>query len=129
MVQLTILDGKKAGTEWVARRFPLRIGRSAACDLCLEEDGVWDQHLELGLDSTEGFLISVQPDAFATINGQSIRQTRLRSGDVIGIGALQMRFALSPTRHRALRVREALTWLALAALCLGQIALIYWLVQ
>jgi len=40
-----------------------------------------------------------------------------------------MHFALSPTRHRSLRIREALTWIALAALCLGQIALIYWLAQ
>ena len=129
MVQLTILNGKKAGTEWLARRFPVRIGRSSACDLSLEEDGVWDQHLELDLDSTEGFFISVQPDAVTTVNGQSIQRTRLRSGDVIGIGALQLQFALSATRHRSLLVREILTWLGLAVLCLGQIALIYWLVQ
>jgi pSer/pThr/pTyr-binding forkhead associated (FHA) protein len=129
VVQLTILNGRKAGTEWIARRFPVRIGRSSACDLCLEEDGVWDQHLDLRLDPAQGFMLSVQPNAVATVNGQSIQETLLRNGDLIGMGALQMRFALSPTQPRGLRVREALTWFALAALSLGQVALIYWLVQ
>lgn len=129
MVRLTILNGKKAGTEWVARRFPVRIGRSSACDLRLEEDGVWDQHLELSFDPEQGFILTVQPDALASVGGQSIQRTSLRNGDIIEIGALQMHFALSPTRHRSLRIREALTWIALAALCLGQIALIYWLAQ
>ena len=129
MVQLTILNGKKAGTEWSARRFPVRIGRSSACDLCLEEDGIWDQHLDLSLDPAQGVILSVRPDAFAMVNSRAIQQTALRNGDLIGIGALQMRFALSPTRHRGLRIREALTWVALGVLCLGQVALIYWLVQ
>lgn len=129
MVQLTILNGKKAGTEWSARRFPVRIGRSSACDLRLEEDGIWDQHLDLSLDPAQGVILSVRPDAFAMVNSRAIQQTALRNGDLIGIGALQMRFALSPTRHRGLRIREALTWVALGVLCLGQVALIYWLVQ
>jgi len=38
-----------------------------------------------------------------------------------------MQFGLSPTRHRSLRLREVLTWIAFALLCLGQVALIYWL--
>lgn len=129
MVRLTILNGKKAGTEWVARRFPVRIGRSSRCDLCLEEDGVWDQHLELSLNPDQGFILTVQPEAFATVAGQSVQQTSLRNGDVIEIGALQMHFALGPTRHRNLRLREALTWIALGVLNLGQIVLIYWLVR
>ena len=40
-----------------------------------------------------------------------------------------MRFGLSATRQRSLRLREALTWLALAGLCFGQVALIYWLLE
>jgi pSer/pThr/pTyr-binding forkhead associated (FHA) protein len=129
VVHLTILNGKKAGTEWIARRFPVRIGRASACDLRVDEDGVWDQHLDLNLHPAEGFVLSAQPEVFATVNSESIQQTLLRNGDVIGIGAVQLRFALSPTRHRGLRLREALTWLALAGLCLGQVALIYWLTQ
>ena len=46
MVQLNILSGKKAGTRTVARHFPFRIGRAAGNELQLEDDGVWDQHLD-----------------------------------------------------------------------------------
>ena len=53
MVQLKILSGKKAGTAWVARRFPVRIGRSAGADLQLEESGVWDEHLQLDFKPAE----------------------------------------------------------------------------
>jgi pSer/pThr/pTyr-binding forkhead associated (FHA) protein len=129
VVQLRILNGKKAGTDWTARRFPVRIGRAATSDLALEEDGVWDQHLELSLDSNHGVLLSVQPEAFAAVNGQPVQQVQLRSGDLIEIGALQLRFGLSAARHRGLRLRETLTWLALGALCVAQVALIYWLAQ
>ena len=40
MLQLSILSGKTAGTEWVARRFPVRIGRAPDSDLKLEDAGI-----------------------------------------------------------------------------------------
>jgi hypothetical protein len=51
----------------------------------------------------------------------------LRNGDGVEIGALKMQFWLGQTRQAGLRFREWLTWAAIAALCLAQIALIYWL--
>ena len=56
MLQLKILSGKTAGTEWVARRFPVRIGRASNSDLRLEDDGVWEEHLYLELDPAAGFV-------------------------------------------------------------------------
>src|SRR6266550_2200074 len=109
MVQLRILSGKKAGTAWVARRFPVRIGRSAAAGLQLEEDGVWDQHLQLDMRPAEGFLLSAQPNALTTVNGQPVEQTRLHNGDTIQIGSLKMQFWLSETRQAGLSLREWLT--------------------
>ena len=129
MVQLKVLSGKKAGTTWVARRFPVRIGRSSAADLQLEESGVWDQHLQLDFNPEEGIVLSAQPDALATVNGQPVRQTVLRNGDAIAIGSLRMQFWLSETRQTGLRVREALTWASIAAVSLGQIGLVYWLLR
>lgn len=117
-----------AGTEWVARRFPVRIGRSPPCAVCLDDDGVWDPHAEVRLVRKEGFVFAVQGEALASINGQSVQQAVLRNGDVIELGSARLLFSLGPTRQRSLRLREALTWLALIALCAGQAALIYWLV-
>ena len=125
MVQLKVLSGKKAGTAWVVRRFPVRIGRSGAADLQLEEEGVWDQHLQLDFNSAKGILLTTQPSALATVNGQPVQQAVLRNGDAIDIGALKMQFWLSETRQGGLRLREGLTWIAIAAISFGQIALIY----
>jgi hypothetical protein len=129
MVQLRILSGKKAGTAWVARRFPVRIGRSSAADLQLEESGVWDQHLQLDFNPAEGIIMSAQPNALVTVNGLPVHQTFLRNGDAINIGSLRMQFWLSEIRQAGLRVREGLTWAGIAAISLSQIGLIYWLLR
>ncbi|HWX19183.1 MAG TPA: FHA domain-containing protein [Candidatus Binatia bacterium] len=126
MVQLKILSGKKAGAIWNARRFPVRIGRAPNADLQLEEDGIWERHLELDFRPAEGLVLSAQPGALASVNGESVQQTVLRNGDVIELGSLKLQFWLSETRQRGLRLREWLTWAGIGAICLGQGALIYW---
>ncbi|MBI2924413.1 MAG: FHA domain-containing protein [Verrucomicrobia bacterium] len=129
MVQLQFLTGKKAGSAESVRRFPCVIGRAAEADLPVQEDGVWERHCELSFQSPHGFQLTVQPQALATVNGQPFETGRLCNGDLIEIGALKLRFWLAETRQHSLRLREALTWLALAALALGQVALIYWLLR
>jgi hypothetical protein len=61
------------------------------------------------------------------MNGEPVTQGRLRNGDTLELGGVQLRFSLSPTRHRHMVLREALTWSALALLCLVQAALVYFL--
>jgi pSer/pThr/pTyr-binding forkhead associated (FHA) protein len=129
MIQIKILSGKKAGDTWVARRFPVRIGRAPSSDLQLEEDGVWDEHLTIGLDPAEGFVLEAQPHALATASGQPVRHTILRNGDAIEIGSLKMQFWLGEARQRGLRFREWFVWTIIAAVSLGQVALVYWLLQ
>jgi len=129
MIQLKILSGKKAGSSLVARRFPVRIGRASSANLQFEEDGVWDQHLRLDFKPREGFLLSPEPNALATIDGESLEPRLLRNGDTVEIGALKIQFWLSDTRQRGLGFREWLTWLSIAAISFGQIAAIYVLLR
>ena len=130
MVQLGILSGKKAGTTWVARRFPVRVGRAVAnSELRLEEDGVWDQHFQLSFKPGEGILLNAEPDAVTRVNGEPVQQGLLRNGDIIGVGSVKLQFWLKETRQRGLRLREALTWGAIAVISLGQVALVYWLLR
>jgi len=129
MVQLKVLSGKQAGAVVATNRFPFIVGRNHTANLRLEEDGVWDRHLELNLRMPEGFLLTVQPDARATVNEQPVQQAILRNGDLIAMGPVKIQFWLSETRQSGLRLREWLTWAALAALCAGQIALIYQLLR
>ena len=129
MIQLKILSGKMAGTTFVARHFPVRIGRAAAADLRLEEPGVWDEHLQIILAGKEGFLVETHADAITTVNGQPVQQLALRNGDLIEIGALKIQFWLGEAAQRGLKIREALVWAIIAAVTVTQIALIYWLIQ
>jgi pSer/pThr/pTyr-binding forkhead associated (FHA) protein len=129
MVELEILTGKKAGAHWVARRFPVRIGRAASSDLQLEEDGVWDEHLRIDFVPAEGFLLETQSDALASVNGQPVEHVILRNGDLIGLGSLKLQFWLGEARQRGLGVREWFVWIGIGAVCLGQVALIYWLLR
>jgi hypothetical protein len=129
MVQLNILSGKKAGTESVARRFPFQVGRAAQNGLVLDDAGVWDRHFKIDLRPPDGAVISSAADALTTVNGDRIDQTVLRNGDVIEAGSVKLRFGLAPTQQGSLRLRETLTWIGLAGLCLGQVVLIYWLIS
>ena len=124
MVQIQILSGKQAGTEFTARKFPILIGRSSAADLMVTEAGVWENHFKIYF-LPDGFTLRAQPNALVAINDQVIEESVLRNGDLISIGSLKLRFGLSPVRQRSLVLREVLTWVALVLLCAIQLALIY----
>src|SRR6266850_5588955 len=129
MVQFQILSGKMAGTRWVARRFPVRVGRTAANDLQLQDQGVWDEHLELNFDRRQGFTLIAKPDALVTVNREAVQTARLRNGDSIELGAVRLQFWLGETRQYGLRIREWFVWTLIAVISLGEVALVYWLLQ
>lgn len=129
MIQFKILSGKTAGATWVARRFPVRIGRAPAADLCLQDDGVWDQHLALEVHRQEGFVLTTQADALATVNGELVQQAVLRNGDHIEIGSVKLQFWLGETRQTGLGLREALAWAVIVCATAAQFGLLYWLLR
>ena len=130
MIQLQVLTGKQAGTRWVARRFPVRVGRDTASDLRLEEDGVWDQHCELNFDPAQGILLVVQPNALLSVNQEAIATPhRLRNGDSIELGSVRLRFWLGDPVLRSSRFREGFVWTLIVVICLAQVALVYWLLN
>ncbi|MBI4327210.1 MAG: FHA domain-containing protein [Chloroflexi bacterium] len=129
MVQLRILQGKRAGFSKVIQRFPCRMGRAPDADFRLEDDGVWNQHLELNLDGTEGFTLTRLPQALAAVNGQSFQKILLRNGDLIEIGLLKIQFWLSDRQQINLGPRELFTWLFLTATAALQVVLVFWLMQ
>lgn len=126
MVQFKILSGKKAGSLWDARRFPVRIGRAANANLQVEEPGVWEEHLKVSVDS-EGFILETQGSALASINGQPVQRAALRNGDTIELGSVKLQFWLSEARQRGQSFREAFVWTLISVVCFAQIALVYWL--
>jgi hypothetical protein len=129
VIRLKLLSGKTAGTSWVARRFPVRIGRSSACDLRFEAEGVWERHFELEFLSGQGIAIKAHLDAPTRVNGEPVEEAMLRNGDIIEFGCLRTQFWLSDTSQIALRLRETLFWTGLTAITLVQLFLIYWLLR
>ncbi|HEY4414768.1 MAG TPA: FHA domain-containing protein [Verrucomicrobiae bacterium] len=129
MVQLNILSGKMAGDVKIVRRFPFCIGRASGNHLCLDDAGVWDSHLTLGFQKKEGFILDTAGEAWATVNGESKKSTRLSNGDTISFGSAKIQFWLAPPKLRGLRLREAFVWALLAAVTAIQLSLIYWLVR
>ena len=129
MVQLNISSRTKAGSVWLAHSFPFVAGRSAASDLVLDHPGVWDRHFEVGLAMPDGFLLKVHPPATLSVNGHPVESAVLRNGDLIELGDMKIRFSLQAALQSGLRVREAFTWLAFAALGVGQLVLIYQLLS
>ena len=127
MFQFRVLTGKQAGAIHVARRFPVRVGRSAQCDVRFEEPGVWDQHFQIMLSPAAGFVLETQPDALVTANGQPAQRTALRNGDIIEIGELKVQFWVGETQQRGLRASECIVLTTVAAVVAAQVALVYWL--
>ena len=129
MVQFRILTGKKAGVQWTARRFPVRVGRAPGADLQLEDDGVWDEHFQLAFRSGEGFVLTTSGEALTSVNGETSPECLLRNGDIIEAGGAKLQFWLAEARSRGLRAREAATWAGIAAVFLAQIGILYWLLS
>jgi pSer/pThr/pTyr-binding forkhead associated (FHA) protein len=129
VVQLDILSGKKAGTSFVARRFPFQIGRAADSTLPLDDSGVFDRHATLTVHRRESVVLSVQPGALASLNGDPVQTAALKNGDVIELGGAKLRFTLAAARQRNQRWREVATWIGLALLCAAQVGVIYLLIE
>ena len=124
MVQLKIISGKMAGDTLVVRHFPFHIGRAAENDFCLEDEGVWAQHLIFNFQKNEGFTLQTVGDAFAAVNESPQTSARLRNGDLISLGSAKMQFWLAPVRQKSLLLREISVWLLLAAVTAAQIYLL-----
>lgn len=128
MVQLQLLNGHRGGTIFRSSHFPVRAGRAPESDLLLDEPGVWQRHFLIDWRA-EGLILEAEPEALLSVNDAPVPRAVLRNGDIITVGALKIRFSLSPVSQSSLALREWLTWVALAALCLGQVALVYALIR
>ena len=128
MVQLQLLSGNQSGTVFRPTHFPIRAGREPGLDLSLDDPGIWQRHFLIDWRA-EGLVLEAVPQALLSVNDSPVQRAVLRNGDIITLGALKIRFSLSAVRQASLAPREWLTWIALGALCLGQVALVYLLLR
>ncbi len=127
MIQLKFLTGKKAGQNFEACLFPFRIGREADAALRVEEPGVWENHLTLDHGPANSIVLRFGSGVTGVVNGTTVSSAELKNGDEVDMGSVKLRLFLSPPRQRGLRLREFATWMLIALIGLGEVALVYWL--
>lgn len=127
MIELRLLEGLQAGGQWSARRFPVRIGRSADSDLILEDPGVWDHHVEIGYDPASGFYMTPLSEGAVIVNQEPVESAALKNGDKLTLGGAVIQFWIAPARQRRFKFMEFLVWTALLGLFAAQLLLIRWL--
>lgn len=129
MVELRILTVSKAGGDHAVRRFPFHVGRAADNDLSLDAAGVWNYHFALDFRPGEGVVLQAFDEAFVAVNEQPQRSVRLHNGDLISFGSVKAQFWLSASVQRGLGLREFLVWFLVLLVTLGQVGLLYCLLQ
>jgi len=110
MVQLEILHRGKSSAKNSIQSFPCVIGRAAGCGVRLEDPGVWDQHAVLRHDDDLGFSLIASGGGTLTMNGEAVREGQLKNGDTFEVGAVAIRFWMSPTRPRSPRSGDIIFW-------------------
>lgn len=90
---------------------------------------MWETHARLELSSDRNFVVQAVGDATLILNGQAVKSAALRNGDSIALGSLELTCWLSPARHRSLALSESMTWTIILSVLMGQVAMIYWLLN
>lgn len=125
MYRLVFETGQRKGQVFDADNTPIvDIGRDPSCKLCLEESGVSRRH-SIIQQMEDGIFISDLSSTNGTfVNSHKItKETRLRSGDRVEIGAVKFVFQLAPpSKPGQPRRRGKLFFFAL--ICLAIIVII-----
>ena len=123
MVQLEILGRGGSSSRHPIESFPCLIGRAADCGVRLDEAGVWDRHASLAQEEDLGFCLTAAGDGSLTINGEPARAGRLKNGDTFELGAVAIRFWMSPTRPKSHRSGDIIFWSIIGLVVVTMIAL------
>ena len=122
MIELAVVSDAAAGRRFHSDAALIRLGRQVGLEVVLVEPGVWETHAEIFRDATGAFVVRPMRQALVTINAQLTQEHRLRNGDIVGLGAVRLRFGIRPAPQRSLKVREAIIWAVTAGSALAGVA-------
>ena len=128
LAQLQFLTGQPRRHYIWPDQFPVRLGRGGECAMRIEEEGVWEHHVEIGLDNENRFRLKRISDASVMVNGEPMAKFQpLANGDVLELGSVKLQFWLGTVQQQQLSTREAAVWALLAAVTAVQVCLLLWL--
>jgi hypothetical protein len=71
------------------------IGRQRACDIFVDDANISRRHAQLGFNGRDWEVKDLGSTNGTSVNGRSVAQTRLRSGDCITVGISELKFSES----------------------------------
>jgi len=91
---LHVLGGFYAGLEVPVDRARMVIGRGRGADLVVAESTMSRQHAAVGFDDEGCYVEDLQSTNGTKVQGERVEKARLRDGDEIQLGRLQLRIHL-----------------------------------
>jgi pSer/pThr/pTyr-binding forkhead associated (FHA) protein len=122
--RLLVLNTDLAGAEFACTRPDLKIGRSDENDVVLDHVSLSQTHARMLRDiSGEWQIVDLESSNGMFVNGRSFGAARLRSGDLLELGEVKLRFvAPGEEGSRLVKPHFSKVWLLLAAAALLLIA-------
>ena len=105
----------------------LTIGRDPTNGWVLVSPGVWGRHAEIQRGPDGRLTIRSLGDSVVAINGVAVRESILRWGDAVSLGATVARFHLAAPTQRGLSGWERTLWITLGFCTVAQGVLLVWL--
>ena len=93
----TICNGGMAGRSFLLDRPVLTIGRSAECDVVIQDDSVSVQHAQFLCQTNGDYLQDLTSQNGTTVNGEHLNGLLLlQKGDIIGVGNVRLEYTYIP---------------------------------
>ncbi len=118
MFRLTVLEGKRKGQHFDIASYPFVVGRDVEANLRMPDLGVWGNHVAIELEAGGEPCLKRLSGGMVSVNADPVDSSRLRSGDLIGMGSVILRFSSSPVRLRNLGWLDVSVWFAVGVVVL-----------
>ena len=124
MIQIALSTDKKPGLVRTISTFPATFGRAKDSTVSLPGRGVKSRHFEIDLNPETGFELTAE-EGSVSVDGTPVQKTHLANGARIQAGSADIRFWISPVEAPDQTVREQMVWMAIFAMGLLQVFLIF----
>ncbi|MBS3743971.1 MAG: FHA domain-containing protein [Wenzhouxiangellaceae bacterium] len=123
--------GHRTGKVFGLSADRVTVGRSSACDVCIEEPSMSSEHARLAYSDDAWRVINLLSTNGVYVNDEKVFSHRLADGDEIRMGRVRLRFH-QPISGKRRGGPSALSWLYRAGwlgLAIGAAVVAVWLLQ
>jgi len=93
----TICNGGMAGRSFLLDRPVLTVGRSAECDVVIQDDSISAQHAQFLCQASGDYVQDLTSQNGTTVNGEDLNELLLlQKGDIISMGNVRLEYTFIP---------------------------------